>query len=113
MGGFVGFEVDEDKALEQAIVENEINLVFVVFDEESLLTSNEGEAITEFQKEFLQMGNQCVFQIALILVGLLLQAKEFQVHGVFDNLRGRFGCPLATGHGEDGFFVVALEKTFI
>ena len=73
MGGFVGFEVDEDKALEQAIVENEINLVFVVFDEKSLLTSNEGETITEFQQELLKVGNQRVFQVTFIIVGLLLQ----------------------------------------
>lgn len=113
MGSLVGFEVDEDKAPEETVVENEVHFVFIVFNEESLLSGNEGEAVAEFQQELLQVSNQSVFQIALVIAGLLLQAQEFQIHRVFDDLRECFWCPLTTGNGQDGLFVIALEKTFV
>ena len=39
--------------------------------------------------------------------------REFQVHGVFDNLSGRFGASSDHGLRQDAVFVVAFEKTFI
>ena len=59
------------------------------------------------------MGDEGVFQLALIVVCFLLQAQEFEIHRVFDNLHWRLGDSLLAGDGEDGFLVVALQKALI
>jgi hypothetical protein len=44
----VDFQVDQDEAAEDAVIENEINPVVGIVEGDAVLPTNEGEALTEF-----------------------------------------------------------------
>ena len=55
MGEFVEFEVDDDVAAEEAVVEDEVHEVVVRIKGEAALAGLEKEAFAEFEKEVFEV----------------------------------------------------------
>jgi hypothetical protein len=55
VGEFVDFEVDEDVAAEESVVEDEIDVEVVFFEAEAFLAGLEEEAFAEFEKVLFEM----------------------------------------------------------
>lgn len=58
-------EVNEDKAAQQPIVENQVNIEVIAFDAQTLLARHETETLAEFQKELLEAIDDGLFEVPL------------------------------------------------
>jgi len=76
------FEVDEQVAAENPVVENEVEVVVFVADGDAPLPGLETKAGSEFQEEGLEMIEQGLFQIGLPIMRALGEAGELQNVGV-------------------------------
>jgi len=58
MGEFFSFQIDQDEALEQVVVEDKIDMEVGGFRADPELTANEGEPLAEFEQEVLELADQ-------------------------------------------------------
>ena len=86
MGQLSRLQINEDKAFQNVIVENKVDKEVFPIECESLLTAHKGESPPQLQKEFLQMVDQGLLQVAFIKAGVLFQAEKFQHIWVADNI---------------------------
>lgn len=101
------FQVNEQVAAEDAVVEDEVEIVVLVADGYAALAGLEAKAGAEFEEEGLQVVEQGGLEVALEVVGLFCEADELQHVGVADeigDLRGRFDGLLA-GVLDDGLLI--------
>jgi hypothetical protein len=54
---FGGFEVEDDKALEEIVVEDEIEVEVARFGADPHLAGEEGKAVPHFEQESLELGD--------------------------------------------------------
>ncbi len=87
-------EVDHDEAAEAEMIEEQVEVEIIVADIEAVLPADEGEALAEFEQEFLEVGEQAGFQFAL-MEGLF-EREEVEDVGVFEGL-ARPGRTAAAG----------------
>jgi hypothetical protein len=85
----LGFEFDDDVALQPGVVEEEIEEELVASDDELELAAHEGETGSKFQKETSDVTDESVFDIAF--VSLVAKSKEVEVVGVFEDFGGESG----------------------
>jgi hypothetical protein len=64
IGEFTGLEIEDDAALEEVIVEDEIDVEVLGIGADALLASDEGEALAQFQQEGLQVIDEGLFEAA-------------------------------------------------
>ena len=105
-------QVDEHKAAQDAVVEDQIDLVMAVVDRHPVLPANEGEALAEFQKKGLEVVAEHGFELGfgnLIRLGNFQELEHVgfaqQVGGLLDDLslRGQLqdaGLVLAGGEAQ-------------
>ena len=79
-------QVDEAEAFEDIVVEDEVDVVVLLFGMDMLLASDEGKALAEFHQELLQVGNNCPFEGILIEFAARFQAEEFGHDGILNKL---------------------------
>lgn len=58
MGQLAQFQADQNEALEDVVVENEIQVEVLVIDTDTLLPANKRKALAQLQKEGLQIVDQ-------------------------------------------------------
>jgi len=94
------FQFDQHVALEDAMVEDEIDEEVFAADQQAFLPGFEAEAVAEFEQEVLQPVEQRVFALAFAHHFARLEAEELEDVGVADEVAaaGRFG----TGLGQPG-----------
>ena len=63
MRELVEFQVDQDVAAQEAVVEDEVEEVVVVVEGEALLPGLEEEAFAEFEEEVLEMVDDGGFEV--------------------------------------------------
>src|SRR5271157_2465464 len=80
-------QVDDDKAAQAAVEEQQVNTIPLVADPQSLLTPHEGEVAAQFQQEVFELVDQGVFQVVLGV--LVFEVEELQHERVFDLFLGR------------------------
>lgn len=65
MREFVNFKVNQNVALQQAVVEDQVNVEIVFVKCESLLPCFKQEALAQLQQEGLHLADGCILQIGL------------------------------------------------
>ena len=60
------FQIHNDEAAQVQMVEKEVEVKLAVADRERVLAADEGEAATEFEQEFLDVGDEAGLQFALL-----------------------------------------------
>ncbi len=88
MRQFVALEVDEDVAAEEAVVEDEIDVVVVVVEGEPFLPGLEEKTFSEFEEEVFELVDDGGFQLALGIGGAFIETEEFEHVGVLDQVSG-------------------------
>ena len=103
-------QVDEDEALEDAVVEDEINPVMDVVHRDWILAPDECEALAEFEQKRLEVVHEPLLEVAFGVTFRLRQAEEFERVGVLhDVLRLADNDPLP-GQLENALLVPACRK---
>ncbi len=121
---FVDFQINEDEAAEDAVVEDEVHPVVGVVERNPVLTTDEGEAFAEFEQEGLEVVAEAGFEVGLGDVVWLGDFKELKDVGVAQEIGGRsddlaLGSKLEDGvlvfsggeAEEEGGFLLALQLT--
>lgn len=121
-----GLEIDEQVAAEDAVVEDEVEVVVLVAHRDAFLAGLEAEAGAEFEKEGLEVVEQRLLQVGFEIMGFLGEPGEFEDVGGADEIGddlGDIGRQPPAGvddrrfvGGESGAFVeqradLALELT--
>src|SRR4051794_7719897 len=99
-------ELDEDVALEDAMVEHQIDEAVLVADQDALLASFEAEAVPQFQKEFLEMVEKLLFEVRFANNLAWFQAQELEDVRVAHGEGRRSGLGLGMGGGSELAFVL-------
>ena len=99
----VDFQIDQDEAAEDAVVEDEIDPVVGVVEGDAVLPADEGEALAEFQEEGLEVIAEESFEISLGDAVRLGNFQELEDVGIAEQFR-RLGYdqPFAC-QGENSF----------
>lgn len=96
-------EFDEDVALEDAVVEDEVDEEVVVADEESLLAGFEAEAVAEFEEEGLEVIEEGGFEFLLLDGEVGREAEEFEGVEVLGEMAGGLRGDVGLGESGEGF----------
>jgi hypothetical protein len=78
MGDFADFQIDQDVAAQQAIVEDKIDEEVLFVEGEALLARFEEEAFAEFEEEMFDPVDDCGFQVGFGVASALVEAEEFE-----------------------------------
>lgn len=78
MGELADFEIDEDEALQEVVVEDEIDAEFVVLEDEAFLPRDKTEAAPEFEQEGLEVVHDGLLQLRLMKAWTGGQAEELE-----------------------------------
>jgi len=73
-----GLQIDEHEALEDVVVEDEIDVVVRAIDRDALLAADETEAAPEFEEEGLELIDQCLFEFGLDADRPVWKPEEFE-----------------------------------
>ena len=84
----LGFQFNEDVALEHAVVKHEIDEEVFASNEDAFLPGFEAEAVTHFQEKLLKAIKQRVFEVGLAHGLLGAEAEELEDVGIADDLSG-------------------------
>jgi len=82
----VDFEVDEDEAAEDAVVEDEVHPVVGVVEGDAILSANESEAFAQLQQEGLEVVAEAGFQVGLGKGVWLGDFEKFEDEGVAEDV---------------------------
>ena len=110
VGELADFEVDEDVALEDGVVEDEVDVEVVAFEGEALLAGEEGEAVAEFEEEGLEVGDEGALQIGLDELLGFGETEELDDEGILEDVGGRLRAVALVGKLEEAFLVGALGE---
>ena len=86
VGEFPDLQIDEDVALQNGVIEDEVNVEVVAIEGESLLAGEEGKAATEFEQEGLELGNEGVFKIGFDEFFRFRETEEFDDDGILEDI---------------------------
>ncbi len=72
------FQVDQNKALQNPMVENQIDLIYPSANHHFLLSSYICETFSKFQKKHAQVIDKCFFQVTFLINRKLRQSSELK-----------------------------------
>ena len=112
MGELADFQIDEDEAFQEVVVEDEVHIEFVILEDDSLLPGDEGEAASHFEKEGLEVVHDGLLEIGFVEARAIGETEEFEDGGGFENAGGvvRGGFALLADHA---FLVAAGEEALV
>jgi hypothetical protein len=113
VGECFDFEFDEDVAFEDAVIEYQVYEAVVAANENALLPRLETEAVTEFEKEFLEFVEQNVLQISLSHNVLWLEAQKLEDVGVAHGEPWLYLLRGGMGNLGEGVFVLREAGAFV
>lgn len=108
VGEGLGLEVDEDVAFQPAVVEDQIDEVVGAADADLFLTGLEAEAVTQFEKEGLEVVDERALQIFFPQGLGRRESEEFENVGIPDDVHGAQG--LGGFMGKAGEFLLVRGK---
>jgi len=97
-------KVEGDEGLEEAVVEQEVDGVFLLPCRDPVLATDEAEPVAQLQQELLKPGNQAGLE--LTLPDGPADPEEFQAVGALDHLVGLLGKVLRKREAEVVGFLV-------
>ena len=109
----LGFQFNEDVALEHAVVKHEIDEEVFAANENALLPGFEAEAVAHFQEKILKAIKQRVFEVGLAHGVLGAQAEELEDVGIADDPSGIEGFCSCVGDGCDFGFVFGKSAALV
>ena len=86
MRQFAGFEVNQNKAFQQTIIQHEINIKMVAVNRDALLSGNKTKAFAHFEQKILNVIEQSRFNIRFAQIGNIFQIQKLQNKRVFDKI---------------------------
>ena len=78
MGQSAVLQIDEEKALEDVVVEHEVDVEILVVESDVALARDEGESLAQLEEERLQVVDDGLFDVAFVEFGFVGQAEEFE-----------------------------------
>lgn len=111
VGEFVDFEVDQDVAAQESVVEDKIDVEVVFLEAEAFLAGLEEEAFAEFEQELFEFIDDGGFEFVFGVGGALFEFEKFQDVGVFDGVAG--GGDDLGGEAFDFGWVAAEGETIV
>src|ERR1035437_4455998 len=113
MGDLADFQIEQDVAAQQAVVENQIHEEMVFVEGEPLLARPEEEALAHFQQETLDLADDGGFAIRLGIAAALIQTEELQNQGFLQQIvRLPNGLPFPR-EPSNALFVPAESETLV
>ncbi len=112
VGELADFEVDEDEAFQEVIVEDEVHEEFIILEDDALLAGDEGESASHFEKEGLEVVHDGLLEFGFVEAGAIGEAEEFENGGGFENAGWVVGGGLAL-LADHAFLVAAGEEAFV
>ena len=112
VGELADFQIDEDEAFQEVVIEDEIDEEFVILEDDPLLPGDEGEAASHFEKEGLEVVHDGLLEFGFVQTGAIGEAEEFENGGGFENAGGIVGGGLAL-LAEHAFLVAAGEEALV
>ena len=107
MGEIARFEVDEDEAFQNIVIEHEVDMEVPSVEVDVLLPCDKGETAPKLQEKFLQVVDERLLEIGFVETRALLHAQKFENVGIADNIFGQL-CGFAGGRvRDDGVIVMA------
>ena len=88
VGELAGFEIEQDEAFQEVVVEDEIHIEMARLGADADLAADEGEAFAEFHEEIPQAEREGIFQRAFAIRRGFREAEKFEDVGVLNELRG-------------------------
>jgi hypothetical protein len=113
MRELVEFEIDDDIAAEEAVVEDEIDEVVVFVEGEALLAGLEEKAFAEFEEEVFEAVDDSLFEIVFGVAGLVIEAEEFEDERLFQQVLWADDDLAFAGEFADAFFVAAKGEALV
>lgn len=114
MCDFAGLEVDEDEALEDVVVENEVYVVVFFFGVDVLLTCYKGVSFSELHEEALEVGDDGILKVGLEIACIGCDPEKFGYDGILDELEFVLeGAGELSHFGLNEFFVLRREHTVV
>ena len=86
MAKAVNLQVNDDMALQDAVIEDKVSLKVVLIHQDAALPRFKAKALAHLEQEVLQMIKNLAFQFALGEDILLLQSQKLQRHRVMDSM---------------------------
>ncbi len=86
-----GLQVDQQVAAQDAMVEDQVEVVMLVPDRDALLPRLEAEPRAQFEQEGLKVVEQRLFEVGFQIVGFFREAGEFEHIGVTDQIGDKLG----------------------
>lgn len=87
MGNFAGFQIDQHKALEDIVVEHEVDVVVLFLCVDMLLAGYKGIALAQLHEKFLNVRDDAAFQLILSKICAARKPQKFRNHRVLDELQ--------------------------
>ena len=109
----IGLEFHQDVALEDAVVEDEIDEEMFVADEDALLPRLEAEAVAQLEEEILKTIQQGIFEVGLGHDIPGTQAEELEDVGIADDVGWLERVRGSVGHGGQLVFVFGEAAALI
>lgn len=100
------FQVEQDVAAEEAVVEDEVHVVVPVADGDAFLPGLEAEAHAEFEQEGLEMVEEGGLEVVLGVGGAFGQAGKFEHVGIAEQVGDVGRTVLLLGAAQDGGLVL-------
>jgi hypothetical protein len=113
MGDLANFQIDQDIAAQQAVVENQIHEKVFFVECESLLARLEEKAFAHFQQETLDLADDGGFQIGPRIAAALVQPEELQNQGLLQQVAWPADGLTFLGEPANTCFVTAEGQAFV
>lgn len=106
-----GFEVNEDKAFEDAVIKDEVDVEVGVVEGDAVLLADEGKAFAEFEEKLFEFFDQALFEFTFFVIAFG-EVEEFEDIGVFDNVLDGVKLLSLLSEGEDFSAIFAKGDSF-
>src|ERR1017187_2351331 len=113
MGDLAEFQIDQDIAAQQAVVENQVHEEVVFVEGEPPLACLEEEAFAHFQQETLDLADDGSFQVGLGILAALVQAEKLQDQGFLQQVARLHDGLAFPREPTDTLFIAAEGEAFV
>ena len=113
MGQLSHLEINEHEALEDRVVEHQIDVEVVAIKRDPLLPGHEGEALTQFQQKRLKVVDQSLLQMGFYKLWWRRKAEELHDDWIFEDIAGSLYHLPFRGQSHQTFLVLAQSKTLV
>ncbi len=110
---FTRFDLHNNKTLQQAVVQNQVDKKIITIDMYTFLPGDEGKTITEFQQKLLQMCNNGLLQVFFVESLIAIKPEKLQEQRIFNNSCSLIRDLFPARHGQYFLPVTACQQTLV